>query len=98
MVSGDYYEGDTRENGDYDNEVTGLIKLLGSEILRTREFGGLKLSNNEANGAIVDEGDAFFVGHNGRDGLSRVWYGEFTDGSSGSAGGTNRFKLFQCQN
>ena len=77
LISGDYYAGDTGGNGDYDNEVMGLVKLASSEVLSTSDFGGLKISNSETGGAIADEGDAFFIGHNGRSGLSRVWYGDF---------------------
>ena len=62
LVSGDYYEGDMSSYGDYDKEVSGLIKLSGSEVLKTREFGGLKMSNSDLEGAIADEGDAFFYG------------------------------------
>ena len=86
LVSDDYYDGDTRINGDYDNDVTGLVKLSYSEVLETREMGGLRLLNNEGDGAIADNGDAFFVGHNGESGLRRVWYGDFTD-ASGKTGG-----------
>ena len=86
LVSDDYYDGDTRINGDYDNDVSGLVKLSDSEVLRTREMGGLRLLNNEGDGAIADDGDAFFVGHNDESGLSRVWYGDFTD-ASGKTGG-----------
>ena len=84
----DYYGGDTMLNGDYDFEVSGLVKLSDSEMLRSFEFGGLKLLSSELGGAIADVGDGFFMGHNGGDGLLRVWYGDFTDASGGTSGGT----------
>ena len=78
----DYYDGDTEENNNYDYDVTGLLKLSSGEILQTADFGGIKLSNHAIEGAIQDEGDAFFVGNDG----ARQWYGDFTD-APGTTGG-----------
>ena len=70
----DFYAGDTR--GGYKYDVTGLVKLADSEVVRTREMGGLRLVNK---GMVSDEGDKFFVGHNGEADLnSRVWYADST--------------------
>ena len=70
----------------YKNEVSGLIKLSDSEVVFTNIFGGVLLNNNKEQGAIADDGDAFFVGHNGRAGLVRRWHADFTD-ASGTSGG-----------
>ena len=82
----DYYEKDEGELS-YRHELSGLVKLSGSEVLFTNNFGGVSLGNSVENGAIEDAGDGFFVGHNEGEGLDRRWYSDFTDASGGRMGG-----------
>ena len=73
----DFYAGDTVA-GNYKYDVTGLIKLADSEVVRTWELGGLRLFNVSGDEMVSADGDKFFIGHNGIDGLSRIWYGDST--------------------
>ena len=70
----DYYEGDDSSKGDYDYDVTGILKLSSllvtdgvvqtlpaSEVSASRS-GALLIANGESDGFLKDVGDRVFVG------------------------------------
>ena len=73
----DYYEGDDSSKGDYDYDVTGILKLSSllvtdgvgqtlpaSEVSASRS-GALLIANGESDGFLKDEGDRVFAGSKG---------------------------------
>ena len=89
----DYYSGDTSGNGDYDDQVTGILKESDSSV-STAKAGALSLASSASNGFLKDAGDKVFAGNKGNgatvDDLeddsvpstvrsNTVWYLDITD-------------------
>ena len=95
----DYYSGDITANGDYDYDVTGIIKLTSSSVT-SGSHGALVISNGSADGFLKNTGDAIFLGSKGQGVVNtdlataatanirsgKVWYFDATDAAT--AGGT----------
>ena len=64
-VSTEYYAGDTAALGDYDYDVSGILKLADSEVDSNGEHGAVVISNAAENGFLKDTGDAVFIGQKG---------------------------------
>ena len=89
----DYYSGDTSGNGDYDDQVTGILKESDSSV-STAKAGALSLASSASDGFLQDDGDKVFAGNKGNGATAiiapaasvsstvrsnKVWYLDITD-------------------